>query len=144
MKTKDQILAAIHNGKKAECLDRRDFSRLADFFPVEQWGLFGFALVDGADAPKPTPLTKENVLKNLGHDIEFGFEKALGKRGISASFMNDVVKMWLWVLDDDLQDNNQYAQYGLPLLKAVALKYGFENRIGDDIGNEKKYSAYTD
>ena len=31
------------------------------------------------------PLTREDVLKQLKGDLAFGFEKALNKRGISAS-----------------------------------------------------------
>ena len=34
--------------------------------------------------------------------------------------------------------------YGLPLLKAVAVKYGFKNPIGDDEGTEDKYSESYD
>jgi hypothetical protein len=30
--------------------------------------------------------------------------------------------------------------YGLPLFKATALKYGFNNPIGDDLGSEDKYN----
>jgi hypothetical protein len=41
---------------------------------------------------------------------------------------------------EDWPDRN-YAQYGLPLFKATALKYDFENPIGDDLGNEPKYAA---
>jgi hypothetical protein len=48
--------------------------------------------------------------------------------------------MWLWVLDDELADFEAYAQYGLPLFKRVAVKYGFENPIGDDNGDEFQYS----
>jgi hypothetical protein len=48
--------------------------------------------------------------------------------------------MWNWILDEGLEDFDDYAQYGLPLFKATAVKYGFENPIGDDYGNEYKYS----
>jgi hypothetical protein len=70
----------------------------------------------------------------------------LDKRGISAGLMYEVVKMWMWVLEDDLQNHNEedYAQYGLPLLKAVAVKYEFKNEIGDDYGNEWKYSTESE
>jgi hypothetical protein len=32
-----------------------------------------------------------------------------------------------------------YAMYGLPLFKAVAVKYGWNNPIGNDSGSEDKY-----
>lgn len=85
-------------------------------------------------------------MKALASDLEFAFEKALGQRGISASVMNDVIKMWMWVLDDEeLANCEEYAQYGLPLLKKVAVKYGLPNEIGDDYGNESdKYGLVWD
>lgn len=54
--------------------------------------------------------------------------------------MYAVVKMWMVVLEDELQSFDEYALYGLPLFKAVAVKYGFENPIGDDSGAESKYA----
>jgi hypothetical protein len=139
MLTQQQILDHLATGAKSNCLDGRDFSRLADFFPVEQVKLFGFEIVDPGYTPYPW--TEAEITDWLASDVAFGFEKALNRRGISASLMNDVVKMWLWVLEDPLADSDQYAQYGLPLLKQVAVKYGFPNEIGDDDGDEAKYSA---
>ena len=78
----------------------------------------------------------------MKEDNDFGFEKALNKRGISSGLQYSSVKLWLWILEDELQNMEEYAQYGLPLFKAVALKYGFENKIGDDAGDETEYSAY--
>lgn len=34
-----------------------------------------------------------------------------------------------------------YAFYGLPLFKATAVKYGWDNPIGEDSGREKKYNS---
>ena len=141
MKTRKEILNAIKNGRKSECLDHRDFSRLAEFFPEENLETFGFELKEGMEW-KQKELTHENIVAQLKSDVSFGFEKALNKRGLSSEFMYEVVKMWLWVLDDELADFEEYAMYGLPLFKAVALKYGFENRIGEDKGKELKYEEH--
>ena len=141
MKTKEQILEAINSGRKSRCIDMRDYIRLSDFFPADEWGAFGFNLKDGVDPPTPEELSQENILRHLKGDLEFAFEKALGQRGISSELMYEVVKMWMWVLDDELQEFNGYAQYGLPLLKAVAVKYDLHNPIGDDSGSESKYGA---
>ena len=56
--------------------------------------------------------------------------------------MFEVVKMWNWILEEGLENfsDNDYAQYGLPLFKATAIKYGFDNPIGTDSGCEFKYS----
>jgi len=140
MKTREQILEKIKNGKKSECFDGRDFFRLVKFFQVENWVHFGLSLKEEAEIPIIKEWTKENIIEQLRQDIDFGFEKALDKRGISSSLMYDVVKMWMWVLDDPLQDHNEYAMYGLPLFKKVAVKYGFNNPIGNNTGNEEKYN----
>ena len=49
--------------------------------------------------------------------------------------------MWNWILEEGLEDwdDDNYAMYGLPLFKATAVKYGFENPIGDDNGDESYY-----
>lgn len=135
MLTKEQIKTMHSN-----TLDGRDMTRLCDFFDHSEWATFGCTLANGATPPAPTPYTEENVKAQLAKDVAFGFDKALHRRGISASMMYNVVKMWMVVLEDDMKDHGDYAQYGLPLFRAVAVKYGLENPIGDDIGNESKYA----
>lgn len=141
MKTKEQILEAVRAGKSMQCLDGRDFSRLLNFFPVEQWGEFGFELKQGEEPGPIIELDESTALKSLQGDLEFAFKKALDRRSISSSLMFKVIKLWLWVLDDDLAEwsYDNYENYGLPLCKAVALKYGFTNPIGEDSGNEYWY-----
>lgn len=138
MRTKEQILEAIKNGKESQCMDGRDYLRLSKFFSEEDLKFFGFVLKEGA-THKSKELTTENVKAQLKIDLDFAFEKALNKRGISSSFMYDVIKMWMWVLDDDLAEFDEYTMYGLPLYKMVAIKHGLENKIGDDRGSESKY-----
>jgi len=142
MLTQAQVLEAIKGGKESQTLDGRDYARLCDFFPVADWEALGFKLKDGAEPKPPKPWTQEAVVAQLAEDLAFGFEKALNRRGISASLMYETVKMWMWVLDDaELRDFDSYAQYGLPLFKAVAIKYGLPNAIGDDDGDDYKYST---
>jgi hypothetical protein len=143
MKTIEQILT-FEGGKGCSMIDGRDRTSLSVFLMPDQFERIGLKLAPGEEAAdhKPKPFTEENVKAKLKGDLAFAFEKALGKRGITAGLMNEVIKMWLWVLDDPLANFNAYAEYGLPLLKLVAVKYGFENPIGDDQGNELKYSTY--
>jgi len=143
MLTKDQVLV-IAAKEGSDCLDNRDFNRLADFFPVSDWEKLGIQIKDGVnldDVPVPKEWTRDNIVAQMAEDVAFGFEKALNRRGISSSLMYSVVKMWLRVLEDELADCEDYAQYGLPLFKAVAVKYGLDNPIGDDNGDEFKYSS---
>lgn len=142
MLTQQQVLDVVKAGRESECWDGRDYVRLGEFFGDEHLTTLG--LVQEGESPETrtiAPWTEEAVKERLVRDLEFAFTKALNKRGISASFMYSTIKMWLWVLEDDLQHFRKYAQYGLPLLKAVAVKYGALNPIGDDVGDEHKYSA---
>lgn len=121
--------------------DRRGLYRLAQFIPEEELEDFGLKLIGIEGKHKCKPFTRENILIQLKDDVEFGFKKALDKRGLSSSFMHDVVLMWNWILEEGLEDFDAYAHYGLPTYKATALKYGFENPIGDDKGSEKCYAG---
>jgi hypothetical protein len=140
MKTLDQIKELY----KSNTLDGRDIARLVAFLPEEDLGCFGVTLQpEYVGTHKATPLTREAILEQLKSDVAFGFEKALNKRGISASLMFEVVHMWNWILEEGLEDYSEdegYAMYGLPLFKATALKYGFDNPIGDDTGSEEEYN----
>lgn len=127
---------------KSKTLDGRDLNRLSQFIPEKELKDFGLELKEDAKGEwKHIPFTKENVLKQLKEDVAFAFEKALNKRGISSSMMAEVVRMWNWILEEGLEDFDDYAMYGLPIYKATALKYGFPNPIGDDSGSEESYNG---
>lgn len=142
MLTLDNVLQSY----SSKTLDDRDISRLLDFVPVEKWASFGFSLKEGIDPStvEISPWTEDNIKARMRNDVEFGFEKALNKRGISAGLMVEVVCMWLFILEDKLMldfAETNYPQYGLPIFKAVAQKYGFPNPIGDDEGTEEEYEG---
>ena len=139
MKTLEQL-----RGYQSQCIDGRDLNRLAQFIPEDQLHFFGMSVQEGKEGQhKHKEWTRENILEQLKEDVAFGFEKALNQRGISSSMMFMVVKMWNWILEEGLEnyDEDDYAQYGLPLFKASAVKYGFPNEIGDDSGSEDKYAS---
>jgi hypothetical protein len=138
MKTLEEVI----NSFETETLDGRDANRLANFVKEEDLPKIGVKLKDEyVGKHKTIEWTKENILEQLQKDVEFGFEKALNQRGISSSFMYEVVRMWNNILEDGLEDwdGDNYAMYGLPLFKATALKYGWENPIDDDTGSESWY-----
>lgn len=127
--------------------DDRFGKRLCSFLTVEQAKSIGFEFKPEYVAThKPRPWTRENILAQLKEDVDFGFYKALNKRGISSGMMFEVVSKWNKVLEEGLENfsEDNYAQYGLPLFKATAVKYGFDNPIGNDTGSEYKYSAEAD
>lgn len=138
MKTLDEVISSY----KSSTLDGRDLSRLVSFIPEERLTELDFELSpEFIGKHVHVEFTRENVLKQLQKDVALGFEKALDKRGISASLMYEVVKMWNWLLEEGLEEYDGYAQYGLPLFKATAELYGFNNPIGDDTGEEDQYKA---
>lgn len=149
MLTKEQVLEQIKNknGYQSETLDGRDFMRLCNFFEDEHLEVFGFEIGDSDGTRQIIEWSESNIRDQLARDVDFAFEKALNRRGLSAGLMHSVVKMWMWVLEDhDLHDkaDEMYKHYGLPFLKAVAVKYSLDNPIGDDSGDEFKYSSESD
>lgn len=144
MKTLNEIL---DNYKDYEIfLDDRFGARLSQFLTQEQLEKIGFKWNSEEPYPEPKEWTRENILVQLKQDVEFGFEKALDRRGISASLMFYVVLRWNQVLEEGLEDYSEdnYPMYGLPLFKATAEKYGWENPIGDDNGDESHYNEEYD
>lgn len=139
MKTIEEIIKNYENYETY--IEDRFGRRLCQFLTREQMVKIGFELEEGIDHT-PAEWTRENIINQLKSDVEFGFEKALDKRGISSSLMFSVVMSWNKVLEEGLEDwdEDNYRYYGLPLFKATALKYGFDNPIGDDYGDEYKYN----
>lgn len=78
----------------------------------------------------PRTLTDEAIRGEMCGYMAFAWEKALGHRGISANRSVEKFAAWLWLLGDDdtlafAEDDDNYAQYGVPVLKAISVKYGF-------------------
>lgn len=97
MKTLDEI---VNNYEEwSVFLDDRFGVRLAQFLTQEQLEKIGFKWNSDEPYPEPKEWTRENILSQLKEDVEFGFEKALDKRGISASLMFAVVLRWNRVLE---------------------------------------------
>jgi hypothetical protein len=92
-----------------------------------------------------TEWTKENVIAQLKVMTAEGFELAFSYRGLSSAWLGIALKTYLTLLEDGWEkksakrNNIDGGVYNLPLLKAIALKYGFENRIGDNDGDEDHY-----
>lgn len=133
-----QLDYILNNWDKSNSLLGDMFGRrLRQFLTVEQAKSIDWEVLK--QYHNPIEFTKQNVLKQLESDVAFGFKKALEKNLLISKLMFDVVKEWLFILEDPLKDFDDYSMYGLPLFKAVAVKYGFDNPIGEDDGSEDKY-----
>lgn len=87
----------------------------------------------------PIEFTKENIMKKLEVHVCKGFKSALDKISLYAQMEYNIVCTLNWILDEGLDNFKEYKYYGLPVFKATALKYGFNNPIGQDTGLEDKY-----
>ena len=133
-----QLDYILNNWNKSNSLLGDMFRRrLCQFLTVEQAKSIDWEVLK--QYHNPIEFTKQNVIKQLESDVAFGFKKALEKNLLISKLMFDVVKEWLFILEDPLKDFDDYSMYGLPLFKAVAVKYGFDNPIGEDDGSEDKY-----
>lgn len=122
MKTINEILEDYDEYETA--LDDRFGLRLVQFLTVEQAEKIGFIFKEEyKELHMPKEWTEENIIAQLKEDVLFGWEKACNQRGISSSLMYEVVKTWCKVLENGLENFNDYAPYGMPLFKAVADKY---------------------
>lgn len=133
-----QLDYILNNWDKSNSLLGDMFGRrLRQFLTVEQAKSIDWEVLK--QYHNPIEFTKQNVIKQLESDVAFGFKKALEKNLLISKLMFDVVKEWLFILEDPLKDFDDYSMYGLPLFKVVAVKYGFNNPIGEDDGSEDKY-----
>ena len=121
MKTIEEILSNYKEYKTV--LDDRFGRRLCCFLTEEQGKTIGFTVFEGYEWGEIKEFTEENVLNQLKVDIEFGYEKAMDERGISANLMYKVVKAWLKVLEDD-NEYPDYDDYGKEFFEKVAKQYG--------------------
>jgi len=141
MKNLNDIVENYEKDEWDVFLDDRFGSRLCQFLTDEQVEKIGFVIKEEYKGKRQIKeWTRENILAQLKEDVDFGFEKALDKRGISSNLMFEVVKRWNKVLEEGLENYDSYEMYGLPLFKATAVKYGWKNPIGDDTGSESYYN----
>lgn len=133
-----QLDYILNNWDKSNSLLGNMFGRrLRQFLTVEQAKSIDWEVLK--QYHNPIEFTKQNVIKQLESDVAFGFKKALEKNLLISKLMFDVVKEWLFILEDPLKNFDDYSMYGLLLFKAVAVKYGFDDPIGENDGSEDKY-----
>lgn len=126
MKTLEQTFQAIKEKTswERECnamLDNRDIYRLLDFVSSEKVSELGFTAKSTWEDFEDW--TEKNILSHMERDYWFACEKADDQRGISSSLMFEVMKMWMWILEQDWAKEVEYGSYGYSLYKLIAEKY---------------------
>ena len=142
MKSLDWILENYEEFETS--IDNRLGSRLCQFLTEEQMKKIGFELKDEYKENREIiPWTEENILKQLKEDLEFGIEKAVDHRGISASLMWEVCMGWCAVLENGLDKKyeDDYGYYGDKLFKAIDEMYNFK-LVGKDTFGEDFYTNW--
>lgn len=122
MKTLNEVLDSYKMHETT--IDNRLGRRLCDFLTIEQMKSIGYKFDGDENNWIPKEWTEENIVAQLKEDVEFGIEKAVNHRGISAGLMQEVVIGWCWVLENGLEDS-EYGWYGSETFKAVNDYYGF-------------------
>lgn len=73
----------------------------------------------------------ESVRGRIRSYMSFAFDKAVNHRGISAERSIAHYRSWLWLIGDEellafAEDDNNYMNYGAPILKKIAERYMIE------------------
>ena len=116
MRTQEEILAKI---KEIEGNDFFGFEKsdYIDFLDYEHAKPF---LKDTATPESWKKERQEDVKKLMRDYLPFAFEKALGRRGISASRSISYFKAWLWIAGVEGLIEDDYEDYGLENLRNIA------------------------
>ena len=116
--------------KRFEYLNTEEGGMREDPFAFRRENLGSFVKEYLNDGVEPDPLTVKNVTARMREYMEFAMGKALNHRGLSANRSLMHFETWLWLLGDDemlsfAEDDKNFPNYGMPVLKAISRKYGF-------------------
>lgn len=139
MITQDQLQARIDARKEADMFGFEWHEYLPHLEPARmQKYLKPDATTEGM--PPPEPIERETLIAKMKDYMPFAFEKAHGQRGISSSRSIMHYVAWTWLAGDEnlskeLEDDDGYEPYGLPLLRRICEHYGWSPKeLGDDAG----------
>lgn len=125
MKSLEYVKEHYKEFEEDDFLDMRWTKRFLDFLPLEEWEKYGFKYT-GEEPFEVKEWTEENILKQLEDDVRFGYEKAVGERGISSELMAMVVNAWCKVLENGLDLNGDDGWYHMRQFTKVAEHYGWK------------------
>lgn len=139
-RTQDEILARYHARKGDDLLgfEVHEYLAALDFEHARPL-LKEDIDVEKVKAEWKYHTTREGLLAQMKDYMTFAFDKAHNHRGISASRSVMHYTAWAWLMGDDAlvarldtTNDNDYAPYGLPLLRAVCEHYGWNPKDHGD------------
>lgn len=125
LRTEEEILQRARQTAKESCFGF-GISDLCVYLP---WSLAREFYNPKAEVEwEQRELTREAVIEQMLEYLDFAFDKALDHRGLSASRSIEHMRSWLWLLGDNellefADRSSSYPNYGVPILKRIAIKY---------------------
>lgn len=132
MRTQTEIINRIKQVQKNDLFgfESQDLMRALSFDSLKQFLKDDHGLSEEEweeDRLKSDDEINEGAKKYL----HFAFDKALYHRGLSAGRSISHYRAWLWLIGEDelvefIDDENNYSQYGAPILAKIAQHYGVD------------------
>jgi len=139
MKSYDEVINLFKKGQVyprylTHFFNDLDLWKLCMYIKSKDLQLFGFMLKENENCQKwdkkvEKKWKRKNFIKELKKELGYAFDKMNKKEGLAVALIIELIKMWLWILDDDLWKNEEFEPYGLPFLEKVALKYKFNKEV---------------
>ena len=130
MRTDAEIIARM---KEIEPRDQLGFERSELLIRLPLEAAKPFLKPDAAEETWPQARRdRESLVSEMLSYMPFAWEKANGKRGISASRSMSHFAAWTWLAGDDLGDLTGYEHYGKDNLVRICRHYGWDSSQWDD------------
>ena len=146
LRTKEEVIAALKIAFKdtttpmdfmplpwgESLLDNRDLNRLLLYLTYDEAVdiLDSKIAIGWREWHEVRSWDEQTITEHIRSSLEFAFEKALGQRSISSSLMHGVMRMWMWVIQDEklAEGELDYRDYGLAFLYRIRDRYFPEMR----------------
>jgi hypothetical protein len=138
-----------------EIIERIKVERQNDILGLSIGDLIGVLTFEEAEKIRAEDITKDDwgvvlsrepgkVKERLVDYLPFAIEKVLDHRGISADRSVSHMRNYVWLIGDEealkfVENHSNYPQYGAPVLKYLADRYGFNYK---NILNKKELNMF--
>lgn len=121
LRTPDQIISRIEEVTESDFLGKR---REVLIFSLDYDDALPY-LKDGI-SPEDWTGGRDKAWKDAREYLDFAISKAVGHRGLSASRSVDAYREWMWLMSEDTSrfEEQDYQNYGLPMIRFAAHALG--------------------